>query len=82
MGLWSTLVNGAVNLSLDYLFIVVFEWGVFGVALATALGEIAVCLMGFVFYSNKKYAMHFTKPSKNWGHIFAALLQKRHGRAV
>ena len=69
MGLWSTLVNGAVNLSLDYLFIVVFEWGVFGVALATALGEIAVCLMGFVFYSNKKYAMHFTKPSKNWGHI-------------
>ena len=81
MGLWSTLVNGAVNLSLDYLFIVVFEWGVFGVALATALGEIAVCLMGFVFYSNKKYAMHFTKPSKI-GAYFAALLQKRHGRAV
>ncbi len=69
MGLWSTIVNGAVNLTLDYLFIVVFKWGVFGVALATALGELAVCLMGVVFYSNKKHAMHFTKPSTNWGSI-------------
>lgn len=69
MGLWSTILRGAVNIALDYLFIVVLRYEVLGVALATCAGDLVVCLLGVIFYSNKKHAVHFAKPSKNWGYL-------------
>jgi len=47
MGLVSTVLRGAVNIFLDWLFIVVLKFEVMGVALATAAGDLATCLLGF-----------------------------------
>lgn len=43
-----------INIVLDVLFTVVFLWGVFGVALATIIGQLISWLFG-VFYINKHY---------------------------
>ena len=69
MGLVSTILRGAVNIFLDWLFIVVLKFEVLGVALATAAGDLATCLLGAFFYCNKKHAVHFAKPSTSWGSL-------------
>lgn len=69
MGLISTLLRGAMNILFDYLFIVVLRLEVMGVALATAMGDLATCILGLCFYINKKHAVHFAKPSKDWGYL-------------
>lgn len=69
MGLVSTILRGAMNIFFDYLFIVVLKFEVMGVALATAAGDLATCLLGVFFYLNKKHAVHFAKPSTNWGSL-------------
>jgi putative MATE family efflux protein len=45
------LVGAIVNVALDYLFIIVWQWGLHGAALATVLGEsfsVLICL-GYIF---------------------------------
>ena len=69
MGLVSTLLRGSMNIFFDYLFIVVLKYEVMGVALATAMGDLATCILGASFYANKKHAVHFTTPSKDWGYL-------------
>lgn len=41
VSMWAMLIATIINIVLDYLFIFVFEWGLFGAAIATVIGEIA-----------------------------------------
>ena len=45
--LWFLTVSGAVNVSLNLLFVIVFDWDVFGVGLATVISQVlsAVCVV-------------------------------------
>ena len=43
-----------INIVLDLVFVLVFSWGVFGVALATILAQICSWVFG-IFYINRKY---------------------------
>ena len=46
---------------LDYLFLVVFNMGVSGAAIATVLGYAVPAVIGIVFFSDKKNIIHFTR---------------------
>lgn len=52
LGLWVTVFSGVTNMVLDALFIVVFQWGIVGAAVATATSQVvggAVSLLYFFF---------------------------------
>ena len=62
MGLICSVVNGAMNIILDIFLIAIAKMGVLGSSLSTAAGEVAIFLIGFVFYSRKKNEIHFVEP--------------------
>ncbi len=39
LGAWITVISGVANMALDYLFIVVFNWGLTGAAIGTAISQ-------------------------------------------
>lgn len=56
-GLIVTLISGCTNMALDALFIVVFKWGVFGGALATAIAQSVGGLIPLVYYMRKNTSL-------------------------
>lgn len=63
IGLMATVGAGVANVVLDYLFIVPFNMGIGGAALATGIGFCIPTVVGIVYFSvNKKSALRFTKP--------------------
>lgn len=57
--------GGILNIVLDYLFIVIFSWGIKGAAIATGLGYAVPAIIGLMFFIKKSSLLHFKKPSKN-----------------
>ncbi|MBE7036391.1 MAG: MATE family efflux transporter [Ruminococcaceae bacterium] len=53
MGLYVTVIAGVLNMIGDALFIVVFNWGLVGAALATALGQIVGGIVPFIYFACK-----------------------------
>ena len=51
LGLILTVVAGVINMVCDALFMVVFEWGIVGAALATALGQIVGGIVPLVYFT-------------------------------
>lgn len=49
--MWAMMIATVINIVLDYLFIFIFKWGLFGAAIATDIGEAAgaVLLLGYLF---------------------------------
>lgn len=62
MGMICTIIQGIINIVLDYLLIVRLQYGIVGAAIATATGEIVVFIIGLVFYLNKNNEIYFVKP--------------------
>lgn len=62
LGLISGIAGGIVNIVLDYVFIVEFNLGVKGAALATCIGYIVPSFIGIIYFMNKKNTLHFIKP--------------------
>ncbi len=52
-GLYVTVGAGVANMILDALFIVVFEWGLIGAAIATAMSQIIGGLVPLIYFSFK-----------------------------
>ncbi|AJC86565.1 MATE family efflux transporter [Campylobacter sp. RM16704] len=62
---YSMLVNiitALSNIVLDWLFIVVFEWGLFSAALATCIGMSLGTILGFLPFISKDLVLKFRKP--------------------
>lgn len=53
MGLVVTIIAGCTNIVLDALFIVVFQWGVAGAALATGIGQALGGIIPLVYFLRK-----------------------------
>ena len=50
-------ISGAlINTVLDYLFVMVFGWGMFGAAFATVIGQVATFVFAIVYFSRYKTA--------------------------
>ena len=65
LGLISSVSGGVINVILDYLFIVVFDMGALGAALATCMSYAIPAIVGIVYFSRKSNILCFTKPKFN-----------------
>lgn len=54
MGLKLSIAAGITNVVFDYVFIVIFNWGIAGAAIATALGEAIGGIIPFFYFLNHK----------------------------
>ncbi|MGL5512934.1 MAG: MATE family efflux transporter, partial [Sporomusa sp.] len=63
--LLGTLSGTVVNIVLDYLFIMVFDMGMAGAAIATGIGQTVSVLIFMTHFLHKKRVLRFDKPK--WG---------------
>ncbi|MDE5714920.1 MAG: MATE family efflux transporter [Anaeroplasmataceae bacterium] len=62
LGLVVTLIAGCSNAALDALFIVGFQWGLVGAAVATGIGQFLGAIIPMVYFASKnKSLLRFTK---------------------
>ena len=71
LGLALSIVNAAVNIVLDGLFVAVLGWGLRGAALATGLAWILSALVPLFYFRRKDSPLHFVSPGRD----LAALLK-------
>lgn len=57
MGLYVTIIAAVINMIGDALFIAIFNWGVVGAALATALGQVVGGIIPLVYFSRKNSSL-------------------------
>ncbi len=51
LGLYSTITSGVTNIVLDFLFVVVFSWGLVGAAAATIISQWIGCMIPLLYFS-------------------------------
>ena len=59
--MWAMLAATVVNILLDYIFIFIFEWGLFGAAIATDLGELVGTLLLLGYLLRPSVSVRFAK---------------------
>lgn len=59
--MWAMLTSTVINIILDYVFIFVFKWGLFGAAIATDIGGVVSAILLFVYLLNPKIAVRFAR---------------------
>lgn len=57
LGLAVTVISGVLNIILDALFILVFHWGLFGAAFATALSQAAGAVITLIYFAKKNESL-------------------------
>ena len=57
--MWAMLAATVVNIILDYLFIFVFKWGLFGAAIATDIGEFVGAAIMIIYLFRHSIAIRF-----------------------
>ncbi|MBQ1317020.1 MAG: MATE family efflux transporter [Lachnospiraceae bacterium] len=74
--LYILIAASLVNVVLDLLFVLVFHWGIFGVALATVLSEFisALLIVICLFRTNDSYKLHLRKLRLHW-RIFLEIIR-------
>jgi len=65
-------VGSVINIGLDYLFIVVFEWGLAGAAYATGLSQIVPMLVLMMYFIKPDRKMRLSMRQKNWMEVIQA----------
>lgn len=66
LAMYALLVGNISNIILDYVFVMIFQWGIFGAAFATALSPvITICIAAFHFI-NKKHTLSFSISFKDF----------------
>lgn len=78
LGTWSTVTSGIANMLLDFLFIVVFKWGLVGAAVATAMSQAIgglIPLVYFGFIGSGRWnttSLKCVSSDRNWRNILQA----------
>ncbi len=62
MGLVCSIVNGAINVILDVVLIVVYKFGVLGACISTVAGDVVIFIIGLVFFMDRRNEIHFVPP--------------------
>ncbi len=63
------MVCNIVNLSLDYVFMFIFKWGIVGAAMATVISEIFLILVSFAHFFKKDSELGLRKIELRFGEI-------------
>ena len=59
ISMWAMLAATVVNIILDYLFIFIFKWGLFGAAIATDIGEFVGAAIMIIYLFRHSIAIRF-----------------------
>jgi len=65
-------IGAAVNITLDYLFIAVYGWGLTGAALATGISEVVSLAVMLFYFVHPQRKISFGWRQKNWREVFQA----------
>ncbi|MBR6090536.1 MAG: MATE family efflux transporter [Anaerolineaceae bacterium] len=65
MGLVCSIVNGAINVILDVILIVIYQVGVLGACISTVSGEAVIFIIGLIFFMDRRNEIHFVAPEVN-----------------
>ena len=65
-------IGAVVNITLDYLFIAIYGWGLAGAALATGLSQVMSLLVMLLYFFHPKRKIFFGLRQENWQEIFQA----------
>ena len=76
--MWALSIGAILNVILDYLFIFVFKWGLFGAAIATDIGQTVGALIMFVYLLKPTRAVRFIRPKINFRSVFFTLRDIRY----
>lgn len=68
--LFLSVSGGILNIILDYVFIVLLDFGIKGAAIATGIGYAIPAIIGLSFFINKSNLLYFKMPSKSPKVIF------------
>lgn len=71
MGLGVTVAAGVTNMVLDALFVAVFQWGLIGAALATALSQVVGGIVPVIYFARENTSLLRLVKSKFDGNSFA-----------
>ncbi|MCI7139574.1 MATE family efflux transporter [Alistipes sp.] len=63
--MWCNAVPAVINIILDYVFIFLFDWGMFGAALATSLGYVIGAGMILAYLSRRRNVIRFCRVKMN-----------------
>lgn len=74
LGLWLNVVSGISNIFLDYLFIVVLNWGIAGAAWGTAASFLIGGLFPLWYFSKPRAILYFVKPKWDGKAILSSIL--------
>ncbi|MDF9823688.1 putative MATE family efflux protein [Breznakia sp. PF5-3] len=74
LALKTSIVGGVTNIVLDYLFIVIFGFGIVGAAIATVIGQIVAVWIAVQFFRDSENTIHFTKFKKRYQTIKEAMI--------
>ncbi len=69
LSLRMSLISGAANVVFDFLFIVVFKWGLAGAGAATAIGEILGGVVPILYFSRKNNSLLRLGKTRFYGKI-------------
>lgn len=68
------LSGGIVHIFLDYVFIVLLDWGIAGAGWATAAGQATVMILGVIYFITQKTKLKLVVPRLDMGYIRNSLL--------
>ena len=69
LSLRMSLISGAANVVFDFLFIVVFDWGLAGAGAATAIGEILGGVVPIIYFSRENNSLLRLGKTRFYGNI-------------
>lgn len=61
LAMYALMIGNFSNILLDYLFVMVLDWGIFGAAFATALSPIITTSIAAIHFIKRKNTVHFVK---------------------
>ena len=73
LGLWVTVLAGITNMVLDFLFILVFQWGITGAALATGISQCVGGIVPLIYFARPNTSLlQLGKAGFDWKALFHA----------
>lgn len=69
LAMYAVIASNTTNIVLDYVFIYIFNWGMFGAALATSIGQLVALAVLSIHFIKKKNTMHLEIGGINLEHI-------------
>lgn len=69
LAMYAVIASNITNIILDYVFIYIFNWGMFGAALATSIGQVVALVVLSIHFIKKKNTMHLEIGGINLEHM-------------